>query len=201
MQAVVLRKLALCTEKQKRAIRRIRNQPSVHKSMYTDHEITQQEHEAWLQRIQDDPKQIVFLVFVDDELAGTVSISALDRLHRKADWAFYLDETRRGGLGAALEFALIDHVFGDLQLEKLNCEVLETNPAVVKMHGRFGFEKEGYRRSNIIKDGKRIGVFFLGLTKADWSSRRAEVEESSRSVFERFSVSIENERRGSSTKS
>ena len=192
MQAVVLRKLALCSDAHKRAIRAIRNQPSVRKSMYTDHEITPQEHAAWLERMQDDPTEIVFLVFVDDRLAGAVSISALDRRHGKTDWAFYLDENQRGGLGAVLEFALINHVFEDLQLEKLNCEVLETNPAVVRMHGKFGFEKEGFRRSNIIKDGTRIGVHFLGLTKADWSSRRSDVEESYRSVLDRFTVSIEN---------
>ncbi|MCY6383766.1 UDP-4-amino-4,6-dideoxy-N-acetyl-beta-L-altrosamine N-acetyltransferase [Hoeflea prorocentri] len=191
MQSVVLRKIAQCTDEQKSAMRLVRNQPSVRTSMYTDHEITSEEHLAWLERTLNDPNQIFFIVLVHNNVAGAASINAMDRRHKKADWAFYLDENQRGGLGAAIEFALINHVFDDLALEKLNCEVLETNPAVVKMHQKFGFEREGLRRSNVIKNGERIGVHFLGLTRPDWSARRGNVEENHRSVLDRFSVIIE----------
>lgn len=191
MQTVILRNIARCDEAQQQAIRHIRNQPSVRRSMFTDHEITPEEHRSWLERTRNDPNQGFFVVLLDDQVSGAVSISALDRLHKKADWAFYLDENQRGGLGAAIEYALINHAFDQLELEKLNCEVLETNPAVVRMHGKFGFEKEGFRRSNIIKEGERIGVHFLGLTRADWSSRRNDVEETHRPVLDRFAVHIE----------
>ncbi len=191
MQRIVLRNIADCDEEQQQQLRLIRNQPSVRTSMYTDHEIGVDEHRSWLQRLRNDPKQIVFIVLIEDKVAGAVSISDLDRRHRKSDWAFYLDENQRGGLGAALEFALINFAFDDLQLEKLNCEVIETNPAVVRMHKRFGFEEEGFRRSNIEKDGERIGVHFLGLVKADWLASRDAVEAGCRSVLDRFTVRIE----------
>lgn len=191
MQTIVLRNIADCDEAQQQQLRLIRNRPSVRKSMYTDHEIGVEEHRAWLGRLQDDPKQIVFIVLNKGEVAGAVSINDLDRRHRKSDWAFYLDENHRGGLGAALEFALINYAFDDLKLEKLNCEVIETNPAVVRMHRRFGFKEEGFRRSNIEKDGKRIGVHFLGLVKTDWLASRKTVEHGCKSVLDRFTVRIE----------
>ena len=89
-------------------------------------------------------------------------------MHKKCDWAFYLDIEERGGVGSALELFMIDYVFGALGIEKLNCEVLESNQLVVEMHKKFGFCEEGFRRQNIKKNGSRIGVHLLGLVKSDW---------------------------------
>jgi len=159
--------------------------------MYTDHMIGLDEHLAWVDRLEKDTKQIVFVVFLNNKVTGVVSINALDRLHKKSDWAFYLDDNARGGLGAALEYALLSYAFDTLGLEKLNCEVIETNPAVVKMHLKFGFVKEGFRRSNIIKNDARIGVHFLGLTKEDWAVKRKELRLTYKSIFDKFPVTIE----------
>ncbi len=191
MQTIVLRRIGDCDEDQRQQIRLIRNQPSVRQAMYTDHEISVEEHQSWLERVSNDPRQIVFVVLNEGQVVGCVSINDLDRRHSKSDWAFYLDESQRGGLGAALEFELINYAFGDLGLEKLNCEVIETNPAVVKMHKRFGFEEEGFRRSNIEKDGKRIGVYFLGLVKADWLASREAIEAGCKAILDRFAIRIE----------
>ena len=42
---------------------------------------------------------------------------------------------------------------------------------------KFSFEEEGFRRQNIEKNGKRIGVIMLGLTKPDWLSNKQEIFE------------------------
>ena len=191
MQTVRLTPLVACSDAEKLRIRDIRNQPSIRQAMYTDHEITVEEHRAWLARLETDATQIVFAVLVDDELAGAASVSALDRRHKRCDWAFYLHEDQRGGLGKALEFAFIDYVFDTLKLEKLNCEVIESNRAVVRMHQKFGFVEEGFRRSNIVKNGERIGVHFLGLTRADWKAARSGVETTYAPVLRRFAITID----------
>jgi UDP-4-amino-4,6-dideoxy-N-acetyl-beta-L-altrosamine N-acetyltransferase len=158
--------------------------------MYTDHLIGLDEHLAWIERLEKDSKQKVFVIFVEDVASGVVSVVALDQHHKKCDWAFYLDTKVRGGLGAAIEFFLIDYVFETLAFEKLNCEVIETNPSVVKLHLKFGFAEEGFRRSNILKNDKRIGVHLLGLTKDDWISKREEINNSYKTIFEKFSIKI-----------
>ena len=159
--------------------------------MYTEHEIALDEHLSWIKSLESDRKQIVFVVLVDEKISGVVSVNAIDTLHKKSDWAFYLDENVRGGLGAALEFRLLNFVFDDLMLEKLNCEVIETNKSVVKMHTKFGFVEEGLRRSNVEKNGSRIGVVFLGITKDEWLLKRDNVFEKYKSVIEKFSLSVE----------
>jgi hypothetical protein len=119
------------------------------------------------------------------------SINALDKANRKADWAYYLTERARGGLGAAVEYAMIEFAFDKLGLRKLNCEVMDDNEAVVKLHRKFLFEDEGLRRSQIEKDGSRVGVRLLGLTLEDWTQGRAEVYANYQKVLQKFSIDIE----------
>lgn len=191
MSSVTLRKIISCTLSQQKAVREIRNQYGVRRSMYTDHEIGMDEHLAWISRLENDDRQIVFIVLINDTVSGVVSLNAIDKIHKKSDWAFYLDENVRGGLGAALEFKLLDFAFNELTLEKLNCEVIESNEAVVKMHKKFGFVEEGFRRSNIEKDGERIGVYFLGITQKEWSMSREQVHSKYKTIMSKFSITVE----------
>ena len=160
--------------------------------MYTDHIIGIDEHLKWINHLKTDDKQIVFAVLDEQNVPlGVISVNALDRKHKKADWAYYLTSSARGGLGSALEYSFINFVFGSLGIQKLNCEVISGNDAVIKLHEKFLFQKEGIRRSNIIKDGKRIDVHFLGLTRDEWDVGKSAVYEKYSGVLDKFSISIE----------
>ena len=173
-------------------VRGIRNETSVRNWMYTDHEIGIDEHLAWVQRLQNDDRQIVFAILNEAQMPlGVVSVNAMDRRHRKADWAYYLTESARGGLGSAIEFSFLNFAFDQLGMEKLNCEVIEGNEAVVKLHKKFLFQDEGFRRSIVIKNGSRIGVHLLGLTRSDWLSGKKTVHEKYERVLNKFTIAIQ----------
>jgi len=181
----------LDTESQMK-VREIRNEEGVRLWMYTDHSIAINEHLSWINRLKTDDRQIVFVVMDENHNPlGVVSVNAIDHLHKKADWAYYLTQKARGGLGSAIEYSFINFIFESVGIEKLNCEVIEGNDAVVKLHKKFLFQEEGFRRSNIIKNGTRVGVHFLGLTKDDWMSGKELVYEKYNSVLNKFSVSIQ----------
>lgn len=181
--------ISLETEQQV-LIRDIRNEANVRKWMYTDHLIDLNEHLSWINKLKKDDKQKVFVVLDGKNPLGVVSLSAFDIANRKTDWAFYLTESVRGGIGAAIEYEFINFVFDSLGMEKLNCEVIEGNDTVLKLHKKFLFREEGYRRSNIIKDNARIGIYFLGLTKEDWVLGRKEIKEAYKDIFNKFNISI-----------
>lgn len=173
-------------------LRHIRNEPNVRRWMYTDHLVSEAEHLKWIERLSKHDANLVFAILGADRMPlGAVSANSIDRLHRKCDWAFYLSESARGGLGAAIEASFIDFAFDTLGIEKLNCEVIEGNDTVVKLHKRFLFCDEGFRRSNIIKNDVRTGVHLLGLTKTDWGNGRAAVFTRYQSVLDRFTIAIE----------
>ncbi|WP_347906178.1 UDP-4-amino-4,6-dideoxy-N-acetyl-beta-L-altrosamine N-acetyltransferase [Pseudomonas purpurea] len=154
-------------------VRELRNQEGVRQYMYTSHEISETEHEHWLRSLHGNTRQEVFVAMSGSEPLGVVSLNAINATHHTADWAFYLDASLQGkGIGSRVEFWMLDYAFGNAGLEKLNCEVLETNASVIKMHQKFGFSIEGVRRQNIIKDGARIDVVLLGITKDEWALQR-----------------------------
>jgi UDP-4-amino-4,6-dideoxy-N-acetyl-beta-L-altrosamine N-acetyltransferase len=154
-------------------IRTLRNKDYIRKYMYTSHEISEEEHAKWLHSLRGNAKQAVFVVMLQGKTAGLVSLNAINATHKTADWAFYIDESLQGkGVGSLIEFKLLDHAFNAAGLEKLNCEVLEVNPSVVKMHQKFGFSVEGIRRKNIARNDGRIDVVLLGITKDEWAVQR-----------------------------
>ena len=79
---------------------------------------------------------------------------------------------RGRGVGAAVEFAMIDHVFSRMGLHKLWCEVLIENEAVWKLHESFGFVREALYRDHVWKAGRFQDVVGLGLLEDDWSRAR-----------------------------
>lgn len=160
------------------AILSIRNEPDVRRNMYTSHQIQPSEHEAWLQSLVESAKSKFYAVLREGAVIGGVGISAIDRAHSRADWAYYLSTKTRGrGIGSALEFKFLDHVFKIEGINKLNCEVIEWNAAVVKLHKKFGFVEEGRRRAHVIRDGEVHDVVLLGITNAEWRDTRAKLRE------------------------
>lgn len=172
-------------------VRCIRNEEQVRKWMYTDHIISKEEHRNWLVKLKNDEANIVFVVMTQkNEILGVVSINALDYLHNRADWAYYLTKDARSGTGAVLEFFFIDHIFNSFGLSKLNCEVIEHNDAVVSLHEKFGFKKEGFREANVFKNNERLGVHYLGLTKEKWNYLRVDLREKYSKLFSQYDVVI-----------
>lgn len=162
------------SEQDAETVRCLRNQPEVRKFMYTDHEITVSEHAEWLNSLKrPDGSSLFFAVYQAEAVIGVVYLTGWSRAHRRSDWGYYLDLNRQGaGLGVLIEYAFLDFVFSQLSLEKLNCEVLATNPAVVQLHEKFGFQKEGVRLSHVLRDAQRIDVVLLGITEDKWLATR-----------------------------
>ncbi len=175
MPSYVLKNICNCDTTQQMRTLEIRNSDAVRLAMYSDHEISTNEHLIYIEDLRSSEKAKVFLVLDEEGTAvGAASLSSIDAANKRCDWAFYLSPEARGGLGSAIEITMIDHVFQTLAFEKLNCEVLETNPRVVEMHERFGFQKEGFRPNNIAKGAQRIGVHYMGLSASDWRANRSD---------------------------
>jgi UDP-4-amino-4,6-dideoxy-N-acetyl-beta-L-altrosamine N-acetyltransferase len=155
------------------AIRQLRNSQAVREYMYSDHEISREEHAAWLARLAGDDSQRVMTVGCQGQVVGLVSLSAISARDKTASWAFYLSAQVQGmGIGGVVEFKLLELAFNELGLEKLNCEVLASNMKVVTMHQKFGFQIEGKKRANVLKDCTRMDVVLLGMLAAEWAGQR-----------------------------
>ena len=151
-----------------------RNLPEVSAYMYTDHHITDAEHARWFAGAMSDETKRYWIIELDGEPVGLANLYDIQRLQKRAYWAFYLadDRVRGKGVGSATERFVLRHVFEGLGLDKLCCEVLASNEGVVKMHQRYGFQVDGVLRRHVIKGGERVDVVTMSLLREDWAASR-----------------------------
>ncbi len=154
-----------------------RNSPEVSAYMYTDHRITAEEHDRWFEGVIGHPRRIYWIIELDGAPVGLANLYDVDRTNGRTSWAYYLaDPTVRGkGVGAFVEFQVIERVFGEFGLEKLWCEVLVNNSAVARMHQKFGFRQEAMLRRHVVRSDGPQDVIGLGLLKVDWAEARPKV--------------------------
>lgn len=151
-----------------------RNSPAVAPYMYSDHLITQAEHDRWFDGMAGDEARAFWVIELDGEPVGLVNLYAIDRAHRRCAWAYYLADpsTRGKGVGAYVELCVLDYVFGPMALNKLWCEVLVGNTGVWRLHQSFGFETEATYRDHIFKGGQFHDVHGLAILADDWKRTR-----------------------------
>jgi len=151
-----------------------RNSPAVSAYMYTDHVISAEEHDRWLAGALAAPDRRYWIIEDDGAPVGLANLVNIDEARRRCEWAYYLGEAsvRGRGVGAAVELLVLDHVFGDLGLNKLWCEVLLESEAVWRLHESFCFVREAHYRDHVVKAGRLQDVVGLGLLAADWAKAR-----------------------------
>ncbi len=155
-----------------------RNSPEVAAYMYTDHKISQAEHDRWLAGALTAEDRRYWIVELDGAPVGLANLAKIDPIVRRCDWAYYLAEpaTRGRGVGAQVEYIVLRHVFETMGFHKLWCEVLLENEGVWKLHESFGFQREACYREHVCKGGRFQDVVGLGMLKADWLAARADIE-------------------------
>jgi UDP-4-amino-4,6-dideoxy-N-acetyl-beta-L-altrosamine N-acetyltransferase len=155
-----------------------RNAPHVAAYMYSDHAIGQAEHDRWFAQALVAPDRRYWIIEQDGRGVGLANLTRIDPVNRKCDWAYYLGETstRGQGIGAGVEYIVLQHVFGPMGLNKLCCEVFLDNAAVWKLHESFGFTREALLRDHVFKDGAFRDVVGLGILARDWAGARPACE-------------------------
>lgn len=156
-----------------------RNSPDVAPYMYSDHEITPEEHDRWLKAALSSPDRRYWTIELDGHPVGLANIVRIDVQNSRCDWAYYLADpsTRGRGVGACVEYIVLGHVFETLGLNKLWCEVLLENEAVWKLHEAYGFVREALFREHVMKGGRFLDVVGLGMLKRDWPAAKAKAGE------------------------
>ena len=152
-----------------------RNSQEVAAYMYGDHAIAEAEHARWLDAALTRPDRCYWIVELDGAPVGLANLARIDPEASRCEWAFYLaDPAVRGrGVGAAVEYLVLGHVFEARGLNKLWCEVLAGNAAVVRLHERFGFTREALFRDHVRKAGVFHDVVGLGLLRREWPRVKA----------------------------
>ena len=151
-----------------------RNALTVRQAMFTQHEISWDEHQAWFSRIQMDESKRWFLYLNQNNVAnGVVYFTDFDAPQRTAFWGFYASPDAIPGTGLRMSFDAIEKAFNELGIEKLNADVLVTNSRSIDMHKKVGFSEEGFFREHFFDGEKRVDAIRLAMLSSEWPQNRA----------------------------
>ncbi|OOF27843.1 UDP-4-amino-4,6-dideoxy-N-acetyl-beta-L-altrosamine N-acetyltransferase [Salinivibrio proteolyticus] len=152
-----------------------RNRPAVRQFMYTQHEISHDEHQAWFSHMLANTHRYFYIVYkrVDgqpDKPLGVVNLDLDSENRTSATWAFYAAPNAPRGSGALMEFGALSLAFETLGVTQLNCEVLSHNQGVVRLHQRFGFHEtpQSRQRTFSLPEGKTVEIVCLSLSADEW---------------------------------
>lgn len=157
-------------------VRHWRMKPEVTSYMYSDPVITPESQLAWYERISASSADRIWIIqLTDGDIdVGLLSLSDIDAVHQRCCWAYYIaeDAARGKGLAKCLECNIYDHVFLELGLNRIWCEVLSFNDRVVKLHELFGCKVEGVLRAHVIKGETKHDVVRMAILRDEWLERR-----------------------------
>jgi len=104
------------------------------------------------------------------ELIGLLYILNIDYINRNAELSIWIGNSidRRKGYGEFGCKAALDHVFNNINLNKLYLKVLETNEAAVSLYKKLGFKIDGISRESLFKNGKYLNVLEMSILKSEF---------------------------------
>lgn len=145
-----------------------RKKKEISQFMLTDIESnTHEDQMLWFNKINKDKSCKYWIILKGNLPVGVVNLNEIDTKRKFTNWAFYIGETLPNlqGVGAKVEFMIINYVFFKMKFEKLLCQVLSNNLKVVTLHKKFGFEQNEIQKSKCKKNGKLLNLYQLSMTK------------------------------------
>lgn len=146
-----------------------RNHPDVRRFMYTQHEISLEEHISWFERASQDARRHLLVHEQGGVALGFVNLHEVGA-GGIVDWGFYAAPDAPKGTGRQLGRQALLYAFGELGLHKVCGQALAFNEPSIRFHLRLGFQQEGVLREQHF-DGERYhDIVCFGLLAAEWKA-------------------------------
>lgn len=146
-----------------------RNHPEVRRNMYTQHEITLNEHQRWFERSLPDPKKHLLIFEVNLEPLGFVNFNESEN-GGIAEWGFYVAPYALKGTGRQLGHAALSYAFNQVKFHKVNGQALAYNERSIHFHKSLGFEQEGILRDQHFDGECYHNVICFGMLFPEWQN-------------------------------
>lgn len=144
-----------------------RNHPEVRRFMYTQHEISFEEHARWFAKASQDPERYLLVFEIDGSPLGFINIHQIAS-GGVADWGLYAAPDAPKGTGHALGQAALRYAFDTAELHKICGQVLAFNERSIRFHLNLGFQHEGILRQQHFDGQQYHDVVCLGLLASEW---------------------------------
>lgn len=139
------------TENEKEMVLNWRNNEDIKKWMYTQDDITINEHLNFINNLVGNISKQYFVVKSNDEYIGVVDFTDISK--DETYFGLYSNpESKVTGVGRLLEEICLDYAFKTLKVKKLKLEVFSENIRVRNLHKKYKFKET----STKIVNGKEV---------------------------------------------
>lgn len=144
-----------------------RNHSEVRRYMYSQHEISVEEHAQWFVRASQDPEKHLLMFEINMTPRGFINIHQIAS-GGIADWGFYLAPDAPKGTGLALGQAALKYAFKVVAVNKLCGQALAFNERSIRFHLNLGFQREGVLRQQYFDGQQYHDVVCFGILAQEW---------------------------------
>jgi RimJ/RimL family protein N-acetyltransferase len=129
-------------------------------------------HEKWFESMDGDHKNLRLAIDAPEfGIVGITSLINIDSRNRRAWHGLMIGDARCRGKGIGLDAIMttMKFAFDELNLNRLDGSMLETNRASIRLYcEKLGWTQEGIRRSYYYRDGKYFDQVVVGILKEDY---------------------------------
>lgn len=144
-----------------------RNHPQIRRYMFTQHEISLDEHKNWFAKASQVASRRLLIVEDEHIPIGYVQFSNVVE-GGVADWGFYASPEAPKGTGRKLGTTALNHAFRQLHLHKVCGQAIAFNSSSIAFHQRLGFKQEGELRDQCRIEGTYHSLICFGLLQHEW---------------------------------
>jgi UDP-4-amino-4,6-dideoxy-N-acetyl-beta-L-altrosamine N-acetyltransferase len=141
---------------------RMRADPEVQAQLFSARPPTMEEHLRWRAEVEarDDRHEFMIVERTSGRSVGTIGLSHIDRVNRRAEYGVLIGEPDARGKGLAAEASrlLLAYAFGTLGLRRVYLHVLARNGDALRLYRRVGFQPEGVLRRHVWKGDEFLDV-------------------------------------------
>ena len=156
---------------------RWRNLPSVRDYLYSQDELTEEQHVSYFHNVVEQGKCAQYIIVVnDDDIKsdiGTIFIKNIDHSNRKGEYGIFIGEEQARGKGYSkvATHEILRIAFQELNLNRVYLTVLNNNIFAIKAYQSQGFQIEGWLRQDYCRDGVYMNVLLMAVLRDDWMKK------------------------------
>jgi RimJ/RimL family protein N-acetyltransferase len=108
-----------------------------------------------------------------DEIIGIIGCYDIIWTSGVATFFIGIGETKNSGKGIGSEAMklFLEYGFNELNLYRIQLNVIEYNEIAIKVYEKMGFIREGNCRKFLLRDGKRYDLYLYGLLRDEWVNK------------------------------
>lgn len=106
----------------------------------------------------------------EDEVIGLVSLTNIDRLNQKAIFHIMIGNSDKRGKGAGYYSTneILKHAFLDMNLNRVELNVLKSNQKALALYEKIGFKREGIKKQAVYKNGEFKDLIIMAVLREDF---------------------------------